>query len=148
MKKLMITAVLLGSLITAGYSQVKPEKPRKEGAKSERPEGEKRQIRTAEQRAQMSTDALDKKLGLTADQKAKVYAVNLERAQQMEKSLKTEREYRAGQMDKNKSVREASDKKLSKILTEEQRKFYENMKKQSVDRMKARRSAGPHHKVK
>ncbi len=158
MKRLMITAAFVASLITFGYSQDKPERTRTEGQRSERPrvDGERsertrveRQERTPEQRAQMATDALEKKLSLTADQKAKVYALNLERAQKMEKTMKSEREFRKAQMEKQKSMMAESDKKLAKILTEEQQKSYEEMKKQSRERMKSHRTqGGPRSRVK
>ena len=148
MKRLMITAALVASLISLGYSQDKPERPRREGARTERPGGEQRQARTPEERAQSATDALEKKLALNADQKAKVYALNLERAERMEKNMKSEREFRKAQMEKQRSLMEESDKKLSKILTEEQKKSYEDMKNQSRERMKARRPQGPRNRVK
>lgn len=147
MKTLMITAALVASLVSLGYSQDRPERQRT-GERTEKPGGEQRQARTPEQRAQMATDALERKLSLTADQKAKVYALNLERAEKMEKFMKSEREFRKEQMQKQKSYMEESDKKLSKILTEDQRKSYEDMKKQSRDRMRARHPQRPRTKVK
>ncbi|WP_276346319.1 hypothetical protein [Daejeonella sp. JGW-45] len=156
MKRLMVTAALVASLITVGYSQDKPERTRTEGQRPERPhvDGQRpertrleRQERTPEQRAQMATDALEKKLSLTADQKAKVYALNLERAEKMEKAMKSEREFRKAQMEKQRSLMAESDKKLAKILTEEQQKSYDEMKKQSRERMKSRHS-GPRSRVK
>ncbi|MES3018457.1 MAG: hypothetical protein V4721_11790 [Bacteroidota bacterium] len=148
MKRLMITAALVAGLATLGYSQDKPERQRREGDRTERPGGEQRQARTPEQRAQMATDALEKKLSLTADQKAKVYALNLERAERMEKTMKSEREFRKEQMEKQKAMMEDSDKKLSKILTKEQQKSYDDMKKESRERMKARRPQGERSRMK
>ncbi len=144
----MITAALVAGLATLGYSQDKPERQRREGDRTERPGGEQRQARTPEQRAQMATDALEKKLSLTADQKAKVYALNLERAERMEKTMKSEREFRKEQMEKQKAMMEDSDKKLSKILTKEQQKSYDDMKKESRERMKARRPQGERSRMK
>ena len=148
MKRMMITAALVAGLISLGYSQDKPDRSRGEGRpRSEKPGGEHR-MKTPEERAQSATDALDKKLSLTAEQKAKVYALNLERAEKMDKTMKSEREFRKSQMEKHKSLMEESDKKLSKILTEEQKKSYEEMKQQSRDRMKARRPQGSRDRVK
>lgn len=142
MKKLMITAALVASLVSLGYTQDRPERQRREGDRIERPGADIRQARTPEQRAQMATDALEKKLNLNAEQKAQVYALNLERAEKMEKFMKSEREFRKEQMEKQKSLMEESEKKLSKILTKEQQKSYDDMKNQSRDRMKARRPQG------
>ncbi len=148
MKKLMITAALVTSLISLGYSQDKPERTRPEGSRPER-QREERTVKTPAERAQMTTDALEKKLGLTAEQKAKVYTLNLERAEKMEKTMKSDREFRKAQMEKQKALMEDSDKKLTKILTEEQQKSYEEMKKQSHERMRSGRpQGGPRNRIK
>jgi protein CpxP len=141
MKRLMITAAFLASLVSFGYSQDKPQRTRAEGIKSERTRVERPQ-RSPEQRAQMATDALEKRLSLTADQKAKVYVLNLERAEKMEKTIKAQQEFRKAQLEKQKALLEDSDKKLTKILTEDQQKSYQEMKKQSRERMKSRRGPG------
>jgi protein CpxP len=151
MKRLMITAAFIAGLVSFGYSQDKPERTPAERGRSERPridgmKSERSRVmppkRSPEQRAQMATDALEKRLSLTADQKAKVYALNLERAEKMEKTMKAQQEFRKAQLQKQKALMEDSDKKLTKILTEEQQKSYQEMKKQSRERMKSRRGPG------
>ena len=67
MKQLMITASLLVSLLSAVYSQSR----------------DKIQNKTPEERARYATNTMEKKLNLTADQKSKVYEINLERAKKM-----------------------------------------------------------------
>lgn len=140
MKKLMITATLLIGLISLGYSQNTPERNRPEKGRQEgnRPErsGPERPMKTPEERAKMSTDALEKKLNLSPEQKDKVYALNLERAEKMEKIHKSEMTFRKSQMEKHKEMMSESDKKLSKILTAEQQKTLEEMKANRMDRMK------------
>jgi hypothetical protein len=147
MKRLMITAALVASLISLGYSQDKPGGKRAEGPRKES-SGSDRRARTVEERAKMATDALEKKLSLSADQRAKVYALNLERAEKMERNVKSEREFRKKQMEKQKALMEESEKKLSKILTDEQRKSYEDMKSRSHDKMKSRRPQGDRIRIK
>ncbi len=145
MKRIMMTAALVAGLITLGYSQNKPERPRRDGAKTERPDGDHRQARTPEQRAQMTTDALEKKLALTADQKVKVYALNLERAKRMEKIMETDKEERKAHMQRNKTLMEESDKKINQVLTSEQQKSYEAMKQESREKMKSKMKDGRPH---
>ena len=135
MKKLMITATLLIGLISLGYSQNTPERNRPERNRPER-SGAEHQMKTPEERAKMSTDALEKKLNLSPEQKDKVYALNLERAEKMEKIHKSEMAFRKNQMEKHKEMMAESDKKLSKILTAEQQKTLEEMKANRMDRMK------------
>lgn len=142
MRKLMITTALIASLTTLGYSQDKQQGRPAGRPGAERPRME-REPQTPEQRAQRATDALEKKLSLTADQKVKIYALNLERAQKMGKTMKAEREYRKEQLEKQKSYMEETDKKLSRILSDEQKKSYEEMKKDGRERMKARRPGSP-----
>lgn len=130
MKKLMITATLLIGLISLGYSQNTPERNRPERSGPERP------MKTPEERAKMSTDALEKKLNLSPEQKDKVYALNLERAEKMEKIHKSEMAFRKSQMEKHKEMMAENDKKLNKILSAEQQKTLEEMKANRMDRMK------------
>ena len=147
MKKIMITAALVASLITLGYTQDKSERssPQRKGIDKPR---EERQVRTPEERAQHITDALEKKLNLSAEQKAKVYALNLERAGRMEKMMKSDREFRKSQMEKQESYRDETDKKLNQILSAEQQKSYQDMKKESREKMKGRRHGGANSRVK
>ena len=130
MKKLMITAALVVGLISLGYSQNTPERSRPERNKPER------QMKTPEERAQLSTDALEKRLNLTAEQKTKVYALNLERSTKMEKMRNSEIAFRKGQMEKHKDFMNETDKKLNKILSNEQQKSYQEMKTNSKEKMK------------
>lgn len=136
----MITATLLVGLISSGYSQNtaernRQEKVRQEGNRSGKT-GPERPMKTPEERAKMSTDALVKQLNLTSEQKEKVYAINLERAEKIEKIHKAEMAYRMTQMEKQKEIMSESDKKLSKILSAEQQKKLEEMKAERTDRMK------------
>ncbi len=145
MKKIMITAALVASLVTIGFSQDKKERSRTERPGSERQRDERKPA-TPQERAQRSTDALEKKLNLSADQKSQVYALNLERAERMDK-MKSDLEFKKGEMSKQKSYMEEADKKLNKILSAEQQKSYAEMKKQSQEKMKSRRPAGSKKKI-
>jgi len=146
MKKFMVTTALVASLISLGYSQERAGRHRNDGERIEQSKGV-RQPRTPQQRAQMATDALEKKLSLTAEQRAKVYDLNLERAENRDKSMKSEREFRETQKKNQKALMEESEKKLNKILNIEQQKSYDEMKKQSRERMKTRTSQGPRSRV-
>lgn len=147
MKKIMITVALVASLIIVGFAQEKKERSRTERHGSERTH-EQRQPITPQERAKRSTDALEKKLNLSADQKTKVFALNLERAERIDKMMISDREFRKSQMEKQRSYMEETDKKLNKILSAEQQKSYEEMKKQSREKMKARRHGGTNSRVK
>lgn len=129
----MIIAGLLIGLVGAGYSQDAP--PRKG-----RPEGPpKREMKSPEERAKMSTEALEKKLNLTPEQKEKVYALQLERANKMEKMQEADAAARKNQMEKRKDLMEEGEKKMNKILTGEQQKTLEQMKAKGKERMQNNR---------
>lgn len=120
MKALIITmAILLGG-ITSGYTQNK----------------DAQQKRTAEERAKYMTEALDKKLSLTADQKAKVYDLYLDRAKEMEKMRLQSSAERKNRMEKQKEMIADNDKKLQKILNADQYKKYQEQKAASKEKMK------------
>ena len=133
MKKIMIIAGLLIGLIGASYSQ---DVPLRKGDKAVQAH---REMKSAEERAKMSANALEKKLNLTPEQKEKVYALQLERANKMEKLQKAASAYRKNQMEKRKELMEDGKEKMNKILTEEQLKTLEAMKTKGKERMQNNR---------
>jgi len=130
MKKILITAGLLIGLVGSGYSQ---DTPLRKG----HPEGQpKREMKSPEERAKMSTEALEKKLNLTSEQKEKVYALQLDRANKMGKMHEADAAARKNQMEKRKELMAEGEKKMNKILTEEQQKTLAEMKAKGKERMK------------
>jgi Spy/CpxP family protein refolding chaperone len=100
MKKLMMIAVLVG-LTVAAQAQDKERK-------------------TPEERAQMRTEHMTKELGLSAEQAAKVQAINLKYADQGEE-LRKEREGDHAEARKDgKAMRDAHDAEMKAVLTPEQ----------------------------
>ncbi len=133
MKKIVITASLLIGLVGAGYSQDTPLR------KGDKAVPAHREMKSAEARAKMSTDALEKKLNLTPEQKEKVYALHLERANKMGKIQEADAEYRKNQIEKRKELIAEAEKKMNKILTEDQQKTLEEMKAKGKERMQNNR---------
>jgi len=129
MKKILITAGLLIGLVSTGYSQDTPQRKGHEAGQNHR------EMKSPEERAKMSTDVLEKKLNLTAEQKEKVYALQLERANKMQKIQEADAASRKIQMEKRKELMDDSEKKMNKILTEEQQKTLEEMKTKGKERM-------------
>jgi Spy/CpxP family protein refolding chaperone len=129
MKKIMITAGLLIGLIGASYSQ---DAPLRKGDKAVQAH---REMKSAEERAKMSANALEKKLNLTPEQKEKVYALQLERINKMEKLQKAAIAYRKNQMEKRKELMADGKEKMNNILTEEQEKTLEEMKTKGKERL-------------
>ena len=125
----MIIAGLLIGLIGASYSQ---DAPLRKGDKAVQAH---REMKSAEERAKMSANALEKKLNLTPEQKEKVYALQLERINKMEKLQKAASAYRKNQMEKRKELMADGKEKMNNILTEEQEKTLEEMKTKGKERL-------------
>jgi protein CpxP len=120
MRALILTMAILIGVMTSGYSQ------NKEG----------KQKRTVEERAKIRTDAMAKKMNLSADQKAKVYELNLDKVKQMEKLRTENAKERKERFEKQKEMSADNDKKLERILNADQLKIYQDMKANSRQRMK------------
>ncbi len=142
MKKLLIITALFIGVISTGFAQDSTQRKRPAGPG---PHGHRsaQQMKTPEERAKMSTDALEKRLNLSQEQKDKVYALNLERAQKMEKLHKSEMDHRKSLMEKRREIMIESEKKMNKILNEEQQKAMEEMKQKAKERMKERSEHRP-----
>jgi Spy/CpxP family protein refolding chaperone len=79
------------------------------------------------------------KLGLTADQQAKIAPVIADRQQQV-RALMADTSSRPFQKQRKvKEIREASDKKINVVLTPDQRKQYAELEEQMKEEMKERR---------
>ena len=127
MKKLMMLAAILISSVCISSAQEKTDRGHRER-------------KTPEERAQLLTNGLEKKLTLTADQKAKIYRINLERAKEMNEFEKGRIENRKKQMEARKSLMEDSDKKMAAVLTADQNKMYQELKAERKTKLKEHRN--------
>jgi protein CpxP len=119
MRKLILSAILFISMGTIAMAQTNGKKDQK----------------TPEERAQRATDVMDKKLALTVDQKAKVYAINLEDMRKPKaKHVKGEKR----DMAAIKVAMDARDSKINNILDEKQRVSYKEWKKKRKQGLKDR----------
>lgn len=91
-----------------------------------------------EQRAKVQTDLMRDKLQLTASQVQQVSALNLEYARKMEPIIRSD-DSRFSKYRKAKPLLEEKENRLKSILTDEQYKKYEDIKKQLMDQ--ARKAA-------
>lgn len=119
MRALILTLAILIGVITSGFSQ----------------NTEGRQKRTVEERATLMTESMAKKMNLSADQKTKVYQLNLEKVKQMEKLRADNAKERKGRFEKQKEMRAENDKKLEKVLNADQLKLYQEMKANNRKKM-------------
>ena len=121
MRKLIYTVALVVMGITASYAQ-RPGGPREGGPKQSN--------ETSEQRAEKHAIRLQTDLGLTADQKAKVKAVELDRIKKSDDWRKKDDADRKSKMDERQAFMKASTDKLNAILTPEQKTKFEASRKE------------------
>lgn len=122
MKGLILSIALMAAGFTSGYAQQK----------------ETVQKKSAEERAKQMTEALDKKLNLSADQETKIYDLYLERTKKMEKMRQERMEEKKERIEKNKQSLADHDKKLEKILNPDQFKLYQEQRNKAKQNMKKR----------
>lgn len=110
MKKLILTIAIAAVGFTAAYAQDSAKKVRSAMPKM-----------TIEQRAERSTAMLDKKLNLSADQKTKVYAIQLEKAKKMEALHKDRKETAKLKNETRAAELKTANDKLQNVLNPEQK---------------------------
>jgi len=126
MKKFIFTALLFISLGTMSFAQTN---------------GQKRQHKTPEERAQHTADMLEKKLSLTADQKSQIYAIHLEGMKNFKKKGNDGQKFDGAAM---KSAMEDRDDKINKVLNDTQRNAYKELKAKKAEAMKDRSTKRKH----
>lgn len=142
MKKVILTAASLFVLTTAFAQEPVPTTKQHGNGMAHPKKGEEMKKQTVEQRAQKTVDKLNEVVGLTEDQKTKIYEFALTRA----KSTDSVREKYKGQKDKKelaqdeiKVIRSNFRKDAKSILSAEQ---LEKLKKEAKARQAVERS-GP-----
>ena len=117
MKKLILSAIFLLGISASGFSQ----------------ERNKRDQFSPEERAQKMTDMLDNRLSLSADQKSKIYRINLDRAKEMGKF---EGQRGTKDLSKRKATYQANEEKILRVLNKNQKESYKKLKADRMAKMK------------
>ncbi len=91
--------------------------------------------KTPNEKAELITEKQKEKLNLDAAQEEAMYALNLKYINEMEDIMQAGRSFST--MRKLKKMRGEKDKEMKKVLTKEQYKIYEDLKKEIRDEMKA-----------
>lgn len=135
MKKTLIAAVLLAGLATSGMAQEKANRTR-HGGQNER---SRNRIESPEQQARLATDRMDKQLSLTDKQKSEVYRINLDRAKNMSVAREKAQKQRLQEWKKMESERADNEKRLNRVLNNEQQAKYASLKKSREEKFKNRK---------
>jgi len=128
MKKLILTMAIAVMGFTAVFAQDSTKRARREMPKF-----------TAEQRAEKTTAMMEKRLGLTADQKTKIYAIELDRAKKMDAFRTEDRSAMKGKMKSRKADMDASKAQLDNILTADQKTKLDAFRAEAKEKMKDRK---------
>ncbi|MBC7417187.1 MAG: hypothetical protein H7325_03425 [Pedobacter sp.] len=123
MKKIMFTVVIVMMGIGATFAQT-----------STNPKSSKKAKYTAEQRAQKATDELNKKVMLTADQKTKVYQLELSKFNKS-KELMTQNLDKEAKRSQFREINKASSKEMYGVLTSDQQAKLKAMRNGKKERM-------------
>ncbi|WP_129715691.1 hypothetical protein [Pedobacter sp. SYP-B3415] len=123
MKKLLLSALIAVSAISATYAQdstrTRQHRPRL----------------TAEQRAERSSAALAEKLSLSAEQKKKIYNIELDRTKRLQTTLQSQ-EDRNAKSEERKALMQDTKSKIDAVLTTEQRTKLQSLRAEQRDKMR------------
>ncbi|MBC6110480.1 hypothetical protein ACFOG5_05075 [Pedobacter fastidiosus] len=128
MKRAILTIAIAVMGFTAAFAQDTTRKARREMPKM-----------TAEQRAEKATAGMEKRLGLSADQKTKVYQVELDRAKKMDAMRTGNPADMKGKRGEMKASMDKSKADLDNILTSEQKTKMEALRAEQKGKMKDRK---------
>ena len=120
MKKLLVISIMLVATISFAAAQ-------------------QRQRLSADERAKSQTERLEKLVTLTADQKTKIQAINLELAKQMDTQMQNNQGNRDAIRTAMQEIDKSRDAKYKGVLTDEQFKKYSDDKAQRQKEMENRR---------
>ncbi|MFD2581905.1 hypothetical protein ACFSR6_05340 [Pedobacter vanadiisoli] len=110
MKKVILTMAIAVMGLTAAFAQDTTKRERRAMPKL-----------TAEQRAEKVTARLDKQLSLTADQKTKIYAIELENAKKLDAWRTADKSDIKGKIKERKAAIEEQKAKVDAVLTADQK---------------------------
>jgi len=130
-----ITLLAACALATAAFAQQNPPPP--QGGPGDG-QGHRRGMPSAEEQ----TKNLTEKLSLTDDQQARVKTIVEDTHSQMQKLMQDESLTREDKMAKARSLHETAMGKVRDILTDDQKKKFDDMQKEMQDHMRQRQGGG------
>lgn len=120
MKKILLTLAISALAFTGSYAQTKAPK----------------EAETPDQKAEKSTSKLQKSLSLTADQKTKIYAIELEKFKKSEAWHKESKAEKKANKAQHEVLKKQTQAKLNQVLTPVQQKKLEAIKAEKKNKKK------------
>ena len=128
MKSIKIIILLAVSMFAVGaIAQQNPQPPQGGGEGRRGPMSVDDQVKN-----------LADKLNLTADQQAKIKPILEDNRSQMQKIMQDDSMSREDKMAKGRGVREATNGKIRDLLTDDQKKQFDDMQKEMMERQRQR----------
>jgi periplasmic protein CpxP/Spy len=103
--------------------------------------GAEREKMTPEKRAERMTENLSEKLGLSEDQKNRIYQINLDYAKQREAEMEARRAEMKVQREEMRMKNQEQEEKVKEVLNENQREIFTELKDKRQERMENVREA-------
>lgn len=132
MKKLLMIAAIFTMTFAGAFAQ------RGQGSQQKEP-------MTPEQRAERITTKMTEELGLSEDQKKKIYQVNLDNAKKREAQRAAMEEERKAKREEMQAQTKAQNEQIVAILTPEQKTKWEEVKKENRKEIRERTRGGRGH---
>jgi periplasmic protein CpxP/Spy len=123
--------VLLALALVASAALAQQEPPKGAG---DQPQGQRRGMPSVDDQLKNLTD----KLSLTADQQTKIKPILEDQSQQMQALMKDDSLSQDDRRAKGRSIRESTNTKIRDVLTDDQKKKYDEWQQEMRDRMRQR----------
>ena len=133
MKKLLMIAAIFTLTFAGAFAQRGQGGPRG---------GQQKESLTPEQRAEKITTKMTEELGLSEDQKQKIYQINLENAQKREAQRAAMEEERKAKRTEMQAQNQVQNEQIEAILTPEQKTKWEEVKKENRKEIQERSGSG------
>jgi|GEM_PF-1262969 len=148
MKRLIYTLALAATLSTLNSYAQQPEKRKPEGREGkermgERFRGDRMEKINPEKRAEMTANAMQKRLNLSDEQKQKIQQIELDRIRKSDEWRKQDEKAIREKMEARQAFAKIQREKMDKILTEEQRKTLASTREHVRERVKERMEKRP-----
>lgn len=137
MKKLLMIAALFTLTIAGAFAQ------RGQGGSKE---GQPKESLTPEQRADKMTNRMTEELGLSEDQKQKIYKINLDNAQKREAQRAAMEEDRKAKRAEMQAQNQVQNEQIEAVLTPDQKTKWQEVKKENRKEIQERSGSGRGHR--
>lgn len=137
MKKLLMIAAIFTMTFAGAYAQ------RSQGASKG---GQDKESMTPEQRAEKMTARMTEELGLSEDQKQKIYQINLENAQKRQVQREEMQEDQKAKRAEMQAQNQVQNAQIEAVLTPDQKTKWEEVKKENRKEIQERSGSGRGHR--